>query len=293
MDEKSVIKTVCALLTSAKNGLLTAEILKDYKETEGTALPFSTFGYATFDEFLKASGKFILTETSKGIKVCAKESKASAHNTKLVKDQNGSKAKKKTGALSPRRSLRPSTIENHWNGTAYSKAYSQTQNANKSVKKTHSNQTKSNDAKQPFRNVNNNYTEMRPILKQSNIKPQHQLQQQQQPACEDQRVPTNGFSVYLDKNSRTNKNDATSNKSIGDRLSKYGGGPNSKPTNHDGAGVAKRSLQDRLKKKTDSVDVVDFVQTSPTAQDASLDADVQSIEQSVRKISSFSSRFFL
>lgn len=271
MDEKtkSVVRTVRAFLTSAKDGLLTKAILEDYKQTEGVSLPLD--GYSNIEEFLTASGEFILSETDAGTKVFAKESKLTAHMTKLVREQNGAKSKKKVDALAPRRALRPSTIENHsLLNTAYSKAYSQSQNANRSIKKTYPNQSKqpqlqqsSTNGTKPFRNVNNNYTEMRPILKQSNIK------------RDDQRVPTNGFSETSDRNGhssdhhsrpvmgRNQNNETATPKSLTDRLTKYSNPV--MPANYD-AGATKRKLSDRLQMKQDSTDTVDFVQTHQTQE---------------------------
>lgn len=72
MDEKYVIKTVRAILTPMKNGLLVRQINGDYRELEGTNVPYKQLGYNTLEHFLKATGEFIFVERDNEVRVFAK-----------------------------------------------------------------------------------------------------------------------------------------------------------------------------------------------------------------------------
>lgn len=130
--QQECIKTIRALLNSTKYGLSTNEILNDYAKMEGKPLPFKTFGFNTFDEFLRNSNQFIFNDTKQGYKVTAKTSEDSQHHQQLVQSTKSNRPKKKIN-LMPNRSLQSSTNDNEWNTTAYAKVYNKL--PNRSVKK--------------------------------------------------------------------------------------------------------------------------------------------------------------
>lgn len=128
------LKAIRCMLIST-NGLTIREILNDYEQMEGHALPFKAFGFNTLEELLRDSNQFIFNETKQGYKVVAKASTDSQHMRKLVQNQKpSSKPKKKTDMLMPNRSLQsPSHNNNEWNTTAYAQVYNKL--PNRSVKK--------------------------------------------------------------------------------------------------------------------------------------------------------------
>lgn len=266
------MKAIRALLVANKNGLFTREILNDYIKMEGEPVPFESFGYKTFDEFLRDSNQFTLTETRQGIKVTAKPSKAIQHVVEFVKGQNSVKTKKKTtNMLPPQRGLRTSTNDNMWNTTEYAKVY--TEMRNRSVKKvlTHPAHlmqaafNNGNNAATPFRNSNNNTGEMRPILKQSNIKPVPKDQQN----TNDQKIYGNGVQSNAQNRSITSRTyPSNSNLMSNATATAQNRTPNRNQQQNDrftkklsDAGATKNSVQSRLAiKKQISLDQVDFVQ---------------------------------
>lgn len=131
---KSVITVIRAILQSApSDGLLTRQLLNDYKNIEGSALPLKRLGYDTVDELIQKSGEFIQRRTSDGIKIIPKESADSAHINRLVQQQQ--KTRKKKRPATPQRPIRSPTANNQqrWRGSAYTDMYSRM--PNRSVKK--------------------------------------------------------------------------------------------------------------------------------------------------------------
>lgn len=186
MEAKScteIVKVIRTLLTSAKNGLLTNEIVDDYEQMEGKQIPFKALGYNTLEQLLRDTNQFALVDTKHGVRIMAKSSKDG--NAIKSAPNSPNKGKKKSSMVPPQRALRPTT-DNHWSGTAYSQAY--TLMPNRSVKKafTHpakSLQTNSNGGGSgggggrstgatinTNTNTNTNSGTYRAILKQSNIK---------------------------------------------------------------------------------------------------------------------------
>lgn len=162
-----IVKVIRTLLTSAKNGLLTNEIVDDYEQMEGKQIPLKALGYNTLEELLRDTNQFALIDTKQGVRVMSKPSKDG--NAIKSAPNSPNKGKKKSNAVPPQRALR-STTDNQWSGTAYSQAYTQT--PNRSVKKafTHpakSLQTDNNGGGGATNTTGGTY---RPILKQSNIK---------------------------------------------------------------------------------------------------------------------------
>lgn len=159
-----IVKVIRTLLTSAKNGLLTNEIVDDYEQMEGKQIPFKAMGYSTLEELLRDTNQFALIDTKQGVRVMSKPSKDG--NTIKSAPNSPNKGKKKSSAVPPQRALR-STTDNHWNGTAYSQAY--TQMPNRSVRKAFTHPAKSLQTDGAPNTTTNSGT-YRAILKQSNIK---------------------------------------------------------------------------------------------------------------------------
>lgn len=167
-----VVKSVRDLLKSAKNGLLISEIDKDYMQIENKEIPYQSLGYKTLKHFLQEH--FDVVDTKNGEKVFINP-QTNSSKRQTNKSDSGRGEKKKIDSLSAQRALRSTTTKNDWNGTVYSSV--DTKSPNRSLKKlTQSNKNKSI----PFQNgssiaYNNNNisntrtSEMRPILKQSNI----------------------------------------------------------------------------------------------------------------------------
>lgn len=127
----------CILQSAPSDGLLTRELLNDYKSIQGSPLPFKKFGYNSVDELIQTSGEFIQKRTADGIKFIPKESKESAHNYRMVQQQKSTRKKKKSTFLpTPRRPVHSPTANNQqqrWRGSAYTDLYSRT--PNRSLKK--------------------------------------------------------------------------------------------------------------------------------------------------------------
>lgn len=79
MDEKTVVKTIRAILLPEKNGLPLRHIIKEFRELVGTMIPYQQFGYNSLDQFLEGSNEFYFLQTLDGPKVIAKENERSAH----------------------------------------------------------------------------------------------------------------------------------------------------------------------------------------------------------------------
>lgn len=279
MDSKSatdVVKVIRTLLTSAKNGLLTNEINDDYKQMENKEIPFKAFGYNSLEDFLRDTNQFTLFETKQGIKVMSKPSK-DAYVQRSTPNSPSKSKKKVTDMVPPQRALRPTT-DNHWNGTAYSQAY--TQMPNRSVKKAFTHPAKLLQA------AYTNGGAYRPILKQSNIK---QVPKDEHFTVDEAtnwtqpNVQSRPFPMRIQQNINNQQNCGASNlwnqRNPHDRASK-------KPQD---VKTTKSSVQSRLAiQKTISNDTVDFVQSQqPTyeqqQEDTSFNYSNGGITQKVRQ----------
>lgn len=279
MDSKSatdVVKVIRTLLTSAKNGLLTNEINDDYKQMENKEIPFKAFGYNSLEDFLRDTNQFTLFETKQGIKVMSKPSK-DAYVQRSTPNSPSKSKKKVTDMVPPQRALRPTT-DNHWNGTAYSQAY--TQMPNRSVKKAFTHPAKLLQA------AYTNGGAYRPILKQSNIK---QVPKDEHFTVDEAtnwtqpNVQSRPFPMRIQQNINNQQNSGASNlwnqRNPHDRASK-------KPQD---VKTTKSSVQSRLAiQKTISNDTVDFVQSQqPTyeqqQEDTSFNYSNGGITQKVRQ----------
>lgn len=257
MEAKScteIVKVVRTLLTSAKNGLLTAEIADDYEQMEGKQIPFKTLGYNSLEALLRDTNQFALIDTKQGIRVMSKPSKDG--NSSKSTPNSPNKGKKKGTMEPPQRALR-STTDNQWSGTAYSQAY--TQMPNRSVKKafTHpakSSQTNHSNGGGASANTANNGA-YRPILKQSNIKyvpkddnPQNATDEANNwTGCQQSSKP---FPMRFQNNQRNLYHERI----------------NKKPNEAAAMPAAKSSVQSRLAiQKTISIDPVESVQETATS----------------------------
>lgn len=164
-----VVKSIRDLLKSAKHGLLISEIEKDYMQIENKEIPYQSLGYKTLKHFLQEH--FDVVDTINGEKVLIKP-QTNSPKRQTNKSDAGRDGKKKIDSLPAQRALRSTTIKNDWNGTVYSSV--DTKSPNRSLKKLTQSPYKNKSI--PFENgsligYNNNArtSEMRPILKQSNI----------------------------------------------------------------------------------------------------------------------------
>lgn len=134
-DLKFVVQVMRALLQSApSDGLLTRQLLNDYKSYEGSPLPFRQLGFDSVDDLIQKSGEFVQRRTADGIKIIPKEKTDSAHINRMVQQQKPTKKKKKP--TMPQRPIRSPTANNQqqrWSGSAYTHMYSRM--PNRSVKK--------------------------------------------------------------------------------------------------------------------------------------------------------------
>lgn len=286
-----IVKVICTLLTSAKNGLLTNEIVDDYEQMEGKQIPLKELGYSTLEQLLRETNQFVFVDTKHGIRVMSKPSKDG--NTNKSAPNSPNKGKKKSGVVPPQRALR-STTDNHWNGTAYSQAY--TQMPNRSVKKafTHpakSLQTNSNGGNGSGATINTNPNTSsgayRAILKQSNIK----------------HVPKddNPHNNATDEATATNWTGQQSSKpfpmrSQNHQRNLYHERINKKPNEAAaGAPAVKSSVQSRLAiQKTISIDPIESVpETHPSNGNETMPSTNYTNGQLMKMVSKFTTIFYI
>lgn len=105
-DQDVVIKVIRSLVISTDNADFRT-IIKDYREEEGELIPFRRFGYSSLEEFLRASGEFILAETSNGIQVMVKKSQSSAHIVDLRQHQTRPRKKRSAKSKPMTQARRP------------------------------------------------------------------------------------------------------------------------------------------------------------------------------------------
>lgn len=142
-EMNAAVMMVRTLINSipTKDGILSQQLLIDYQNINGQALPLKKFGFDTIDDFLAASNDFILQKGRDGTRVLIRQSVDSAHIRKII---DGSKSiasrKKKSGpqpVLQPRRQpiqTYSARDENKFrSASAFSDIYAQL--PNRSVKK--------------------------------------------------------------------------------------------------------------------------------------------------------------
>lgn len=165
-----VIKSIRDLLKSAKNGLLISEIEKDYMQMENKEIPYQSLGYKTLKHLLQEHFNVVDTKNGEKVFINPQTNSPKRQTNKSNSELRG--GMKKMDALSMQRPLRSTTTKNDWNGTVYSSV--DTKSPNRSLKKlTQSYNNKSipfqNGSSMSYNNNNTRTSEMRPILKQSNI----------------------------------------------------------------------------------------------------------------------------
>lgn len=92
MDGETVIKALKSILLTRETGMFIHDLVKEYRETEGTKIPYQALGYNSFLEFLRASDSFNVAMTNRNaFFVTAKPSASSKHVTDLIKGQHSNK----------------------------------------------------------------------------------------------------------------------------------------------------------------------------------------------------------
>lgn len=89
-----VIKTLRGLLNTTPNGMPERQLWRDFRGIEGYEVPYKSYGYRTFIEFLQKSNEFDIANLPDGVHIRAKLSKASIHLAEMVQSQNRSKKKR-------------------------------------------------------------------------------------------------------------------------------------------------------------------------------------------------------
>lgn len=108
MDQEKVVKVLRSILLSCKSGMFIHDLVKEYRVEEATKIPFKTFGFDSFVDFLRTTGGFVVTETKDGLMVSAEQTANSEHVNDSVKGQNCSKKvrrKKRSKLQHPRTPL--------------------------------------------------------------------------------------------------------------------------------------------------------------------------------------------
>ncbi|XP_055593451.1 tudor domain-containing protein 7 isoform X2 [Uranotaenia lowii] len=126
-EAEAAISVLRALVASQKGPSTVRGLLRDYRELEGGQLMYKKFGFPNADEFLKASGEFMVQSNNMSETIVyVKPSKDSAHILKMVAAQKSTKPRK-SGFAVPRQPQRR-IGEFNWNPSAYNKIYSQMPN---------------------------------------------------------------------------------------------------------------------------------------------------------------------
>lgn len=99
-----VVKALRSLLIASRDGLSERQLRREYKEFEGTDIPYKNFGFNRLLDFLSSSNEFVLRTTNEGMHVQAKLSQNTIHMVEMVQTQNRVKKKKNAKAtpFSPR-----------------------------------------------------------------------------------------------------------------------------------------------------------------------------------------------
>lgn len=121
MNEDQTISVLRAIVTSRKH-TNENDIRNGFREIEGCEVPYRKFGYNRLDEFLQASGEFIIISSNGGTQIKAKLSKDAAHISQLVAGQKCA-TRKRPKSLPQRRPFGMSAPRN----SAYSNSYNNRQ----------------------------------------------------------------------------------------------------------------------------------------------------------------------
>lgn len=114
-EAKNVVSVFRALTVSRKHPYKIKDLMKEFKQVEGSTINLKRFGFDNLEDFLAASGEFTVNKVQGEVCVTAKPSKESAHIVKLVKSQ-------KTPRKKPQNSLmrNPQSTDHSWNKSSYS-----------------------------------------------------------------------------------------------------------------------------------------------------------------------------
>ncbi|EDS31072.1 conserved hypothetical protein [Culex quinquefasciatus] len=120
-EAEAAVSVLRAIVTSKKGASTVHSVLADFRELEGGPLMYKKFGFPNADEFLKATGAFVVQSRMGESVVFAKHSAASAHIQKMVSAQRSTKTRKSGFAVL--RQPQKRTGGSSWNPSAYSKMY--------------------------------------------------------------------------------------------------------------------------------------------------------------------------
>lgn len=88
-----VVKVLRSLLIASRDGLSERQLRREYKEFEGTEIPYKNLGFSTLSDFLHSSDEFVLRTTNDGMHVQAKLRQNIIHMVEMVQTQNRTKKK--------------------------------------------------------------------------------------------------------------------------------------------------------------------------------------------------------
>lgn len=114
MDKATALKVLRGMLNLSQFDLTENQLRSQFLEYEGFEIPYKTFGFNTFLDFLRESNEFVLTTKSGFVYVRAKESKNSSHLVKYVAGQNKPKKKKNDKVMPFIPPLRKTLTNNNW-----------------------------------------------------------------------------------------------------------------------------------------------------------------------------------
>uniref|UniRef100_A0A1Q3F7N2 Putative tudor domain-containing protein 7 n=1 Tax=Culex tarsalis TaxID=7177 RepID=A0A1Q3F7N2_CULTA len=122
-EADAAVSVLRAIVTSKKGASTVRSVLADFRELEGGPLMYTKFGFPNADEFLKATGEFVVQSRMGESVVFAKHSQASAHIQKMVSAQRSTKTKKSGFAVLRQPQKRTTGNGSNWNPSAYNKMY--------------------------------------------------------------------------------------------------------------------------------------------------------------------------
>uniref|UniRef100_A0A182JIM9 Tudor domain-containing protein 7 n=1 Tax=Anopheles atroparvus TaxID=41427 RepID=A0A182JIM9_ANOAO len=126
----AAIKAVRALVASLKETSTVLSVLRDYRAIEGDSLPYRKYGFSTVEDFLLASGEFVIKQTAgESTRIYIKPNRDSAHIMNMVSAQksNGKSSSGSRRFVALRQPTTPSLNGRGFGGstTQYSRIYQQ------------------------------------------------------------------------------------------------------------------------------------------------------------------------
>lgn len=95
-EMSATISLIRACVVSRKDATNICDVKRDYRDLEGCDIPFRTFGYRNLDQFLEASGEFVIRKNGNDMTIAAVPSKESLHIRNMVRNQKSNKKRKYT-----------------------------------------------------------------------------------------------------------------------------------------------------------------------------------------------------